>query len=208
MSSDRQRHRGVNLPPSKGRIDSALHEEFQFHLEERIEQFMATGMTRAQAEAEVRRRFGDVDTWHRMARAIDEETMRQNRRFELFDTLRRETARAFRVLLRTPTFSLVALFTLALGMGATTAIYTVLDAVVLRPLPYRDSHELVSLLHPATVPGSGERKWGLSSGGYFHFRQNMKTLSAIGMYRSFGLTVTGDDDAEIARTALVTHEPL
>ncbi|HWP72404.1 MAG TPA: ABC transporter permease [Gemmatimonadaceae bacterium] len=204
MSSDRQRHRGVNLPPSKGRIDSALHEEFQFHLEERIEQFMATGMTRAQAESEVRRRFGDVDTWHRMARAIDEETMRQNRRFELFDTLRRETARAFRVLLRTPTFSLVALFTLALGMGATTAIYTVLDAVVLRPLPYRDSHELVSLLHPATVPGSGERKWGLSSGGYFHFRENMKTLSAIGMYRSFGLTVTGDGGAEIARTALVT----
>jgi uncharacterized protein YoaH (UPF0181 family) len=155
MSSDRQRHRGVNLPPSKGRIDSALHEEFQFHLEERIEQFMATGMTRAQAEAEVRRRFGDVDTWHRMAREIDEETMRQNRRFELFDTLRRETARAFRVLLRTPTFSLVALFTLALGMGATTAIYTVLDAC-------RASTASLPRLARARVaasPGHGSRQW-------------------------------------------------
>src|SRR5688572_22472439 len=204
MSGDRERRRGVNLPASKGRIDASLRDEFQFHLEERIEQFMAAGMTREQAESEVRRRFGDVDTWHRMAREIDEETMRQNRRFEFFDTLRRETARSLRVLIRTPVFSIVALFTLALGLGATTAIYTVLDAVVLRPLPYRDSHELVSLLHPATVPGSGERKWGLSSGGYFHFRENMKTLSDIGMYRSFGLTVTGAGDAEIARTALVT----
>ena len=204
MSGDRERRRGVNLPTSKGRIDASLRDEFQFHLEERLEQFMATGMTREQAESEVRRRFGDVETWHRMAREIDEETMRQNRRFEFFDTLRRETARSFRVLIRTPVFSLVALFTLALGLGATTAIYTVLDAVVLRPLPYRDSRELVSLLHPATVPGSGERKWGLSSGGYFHFRENMKTLSDIGMYRSFGLTVTGAGDAEIARTALVT----
>ena len=102
MSSEGEQRRGVHLPPSKGRIDSALRDEFQFHLEERVEQFMAAGMTRGQAEVEVRRRFGDVDAWHRMAKAIDEETMRQNRRFELFDTVRRETARSFRVVLRTP----------------------------------------------------------------------------------------------------------
>ena len=198
------RRRGVDLPLSKRRIDDALRDEFQFHLEERIEQFIAAGMTREAAEAEVRRRFGDVEAWHQMARRIDEETMRQNRRFEFFDTWRREIVRSFRVLVRTPAFSIVAVMTLALGIGATTAIYTVLDAVVLRPLPYRNSGELVSLLHPATVPGSGERTWGLSSGGYFHFRQNIKTLSDIGMYRSTGFTVTGDGPAEITRTAMVT----
>jgi hypothetical protein len=75
----------------------------------------------------------------------------------------------------------------------------------MRPLPYRDSHELVSLLHPATVPGSGERKWGLSSGGYFHIREQTKTLADVGMYRVNGIAVSGDGAAEIARTAHVTQ---
>src|SRR5215207_8576802 len=171
------RKRGVALPATRRRIESELREEFRFHMEERVEQFMASGMTREQAEAEVRRRFGDVETWHQMAREIDEETMRQDRRFELFDTIRRETARSLRVLLRTPAFSLMTLLTLGLGIGATTAIFTVLDAVVIRPLPYRGASELVSILHPATVPGSGERRWGLSTGGYAHFRENNRTLS-------------------------------
>jgi predicted permease len=203
------RKRGLRLPASRQRIEADLREEFRFHMEERIEQFMAAGLTRAQAEAEVRRRFGDVQTWHQMARQIDEETMRQDRRFELFDTIRRETGRSVRVLLKTPAFSLMALLTLALGIGATTAIYTVLDAVVIRPLPYRDASELVSILHPATVPGSGERRWGLSTGGYYHFRKNTRTLSDIGMYRTVGMTVFGgnveaDPAAEVVRTALVT----
>jgi putative ABC transport system permease protein len=198
------RKRGINLPRSKDRIGSELNDEFQFHFEERIEQFIAAGMSRSEAEAEVHRRFGDVATWHGMARAIDEETMKQTHRFEFFDTLRRETARSFRVLLRTPAFSLMALLTLSLGIGATTAIYTVLDAVILRPLPYPEADRLVALRHPATVPGSGERIWGLSTGGYFYFRENAKTLSDMGMYRTFGLPVSGDGEAEIAQTALVT----
>ncbi|HEX6944515.1 MAG TPA: ABC transporter permease [Gemmatimonadaceae bacterium] len=198
------RKRAVNLPSSRQRIDAELHDEFRFHLEERVEQFVASGMTREQAEAEVRRRFGDVKTWHRMAKQIDEETMKQDRRFELFETLRRETARSLRVLLRTPSFSLMALITLALGIGATTAIFTVLDAVVIRPLPYHNSHELVSILHPATVPGSGERRWGLSTGGYLHFRDNAKTLSDMGMYRAYDITVIAGGQAENVRAALVT----
>lgn len=200
----RHRKRALNLPPSRRRIDAELREEFRFHLEERIEQFVAAGMSRDQAEAEVHRRFGDLETWHRLARQIDEEIMRQDRRFEFFDTLRRETGRSLRVLLRAPAFSIMALVTLGLGIGATTAIYTVIDAVVIRPLPYPNAHELVSILHPATVPGSGERKWGLSNGGYLHFRENTKTLSEMGMYRTFGITVTGDADAEVVRAALVT----
>jgi putative ABC transport system permease protein len=190
--TNRAPKRGLGLPATRRRIESELREEFRFHMEERVEQFIASGMTREQAEAEVRRRFGDVETWHQMAREIDEETMRQDRRFELFDTIRRETARSWRVLLRTPAFSLMALLTLALGIGATTAIFTVLDAVVIRPLSYRGAGELVSILHPATVPGSGERRWGLSTGGYVHFRENNHTLSDMGMYRTNGITVFGD----------------
>jgi len=196
--------RDVQLPVSKRRIDSALREEFRFHFEERIEQFVASGMSRAEAEAEVRRRFGDIEAYHRQTRQIDEETMRTRQRFEFFATLARETARSARVLLRTPAFSAIAFLTLSLGIGATTAIFTVLDAVVLRPLPYANAGQLVSILHPATVPGSGERKWGISPGGYFFFRDSARTLSEFGIYRTGSLTVTGDADAEVTQVGLVT----
>ena len=130
--------------------------------------------------------------------------MRQSRRFDLIDTVRTESQRAVRALARQPGFTLIAVLTLALGIGAATAIFTVLDAVVLRPLPYRDSQELVSVLHPATVPGSGERRWGLSTGGYFHFKENTKTLQSFGMYRTYSVTVTGDGPAEVAQAGVIT----
>lgn len=199
-----EQRRAFRLPFSRARIDAELRDEFHFHIQERVEQFVAAGMSRADAESEVRRRFGDFEAYRRQARSIDEETLRQRNRFEFFDTLRQELKRSARVLLRTPAFSLIAFATLALGIGATTALFTVLDAVVLRPLPYPEAEALVSILHPATVPGSGERKWGLSSGGYFFFRENNRTLVDFGMYRTTAMTVTSGGEAEIARVGMVT----
>lgn len=203
-NEERRWRRAIRLPFSRARLDAEVRDEFRFHLEERIEQFMAAGMSRQEAEAEAIRRFGDFETYRRQARRIDEETMRQRSRFELFDTLRREIPHAARLLGRTPAFSLIAFVTLALGIGAATAIFTVLDAVVLRPLPYPAARELVSVLHPTTVPGSGERTWGLSSGGYFFFRESNRSFSALGMYRTYSMTVTTGGDAEMARVGAVT----
>jgi putative ABC transport system permease protein len=196
--------RVFRLPFTRARIDSELHEEFHFHIQERVEQFVAAGMTRPDAEAEVARRFGNYEAYKQLAQRIDEETMRQRTFAEWMDTLRRETRLAARVLVRTPAFSLIAFVTLALGIGAATAIFTVLDAVVLRPLPYPAAGELVSVLHPVTVPGSGERKWGLSPGGYTYFRDNAKTLSDLGMYMTSGATVFGTDHTDIASVAIAT----
>lgn len=202
----RERHpKGIQIPASARRLDRAVDDEFRFHIEERIAEFVAQGMTREQAEAEVQRRFGDIRQYHRETRDIDEATMRTRNRFEFFGALRRETARSARVLWRTPSFSLIAFLTLALGIGAVTAIFTVLDAVVLRPLPYPTANRLVSVLHPATVPGSGERKWGVSPGGYFYFRENAKSLGDFGIYRTGSTTVTGDGTAaEVAQVGVVT----
>ena len=98
----------------------------------------------------------------------------------LIDALSREARHAGRALLRSPAFSLIAFATLAIGIGATTAIYTVLDAVALRPLPYRNVDRLVSVLHPATVPGNGESKWGMSAGGYFYFQERKPIVRGPG----------------------------
>ncbi|HEX5830597.1 MAG TPA: ABC transporter permease [Gemmatimonadaceae bacterium] len=110
-----------------------------------------------------------------------------------------------RALRRAPAFTAIALVTLSLGIGATTAIYSVLDSVVLRPLPYRDADRLVAIRHPTTVPGTGESTWGMSAGGYFQFRALSRTLEELGGYRTGG-TVLADDDAgpEPARTAEIT----
>ena len=196
--------RVFRLPFNARRIDRDLYEEFAFHIQERVDQFVATGMPRADAEAEVARRFGNYESYRQQARQIDEATMRQRTWIETGETLRRELRLAARVLWRTPAFSWIAFATLALGIGATTAIYTVLDAVVLRPLPYADSEQLVSVLHPATVPGNGERIWGMSAGGYFFMKKENRSFSEFGMYRTSTLTVTGGASAEVVREGVVT----
>ena len=196
--------RDFRLPPTRDRIDAELQEEFRFHIEERIEQFITEGMTRRQAELEVEARFGDYETFRTLTRQIDEDTMNKRRRTERVMDVRREVRHAARALMRAPGFALVAFITLALGIGATTAIYAVLDAVVLRPLAYRESEQLVSVLHPATVPGSGERKWGISAGGYFDIKQHNHTFSDFAMYRNSGFTVTNGGEAEMVQVAMVT----
>ncbi|HEX5437597.1 MAG TPA: ABC transporter permease [Gemmatimonadaceae bacterium] len=124
------------------------------------------------------------------------------------DRLLRNIRHAFRALRRSPGFALVAVLTLALGLGATTAIFTVLDAVVLRPLPYPHANRLVKIassVSGATAPGD----WGVSTGGYFYYRKNNHTLSDIGAYEGMSANVLGTDGTQrvpaVGVTASVLH---
>ena len=198
--------RDFALPPSAARVDAEVAEELRFHMEERRAELIASGLSPQEAEAEVRRRFGDADAYRRELREIDRATLRQERRADFVTSLMREARHSLRTLARDRIFTLVALTTLALGIGATAAMFAVLDAVVLRPLPYADADRLVAVTHPATVPGSGERRWGLSPGGYVHFARDAKTFERFGIYRTMGIVVTSGGDAELAQVANVTHE--
>jgi putative ABC transport system permease protein len=110
---------------------------------------------------------------------------------------------AIRSLLRSPGFTGVAVAALALGIGATTAIFTVLNAIVLEPLPYPRSDRLVHIGHP--VPGENpEWKWGLSEAGYFHFLEHNRTLEDLAIYTRDQMTLGADGPAERARTALAS----
>ena len=113
--------RVFRLPPTRRRIRDELDDELRFHLEGRIEDLMEReGLSRADAEREARRRFGDYQAYRQEARSIDETMFDRRNRMELFDTLGRETRHALRSLLRAPSFSLIVLVTLALGLGAAT----------------------------------------------------------------------------------------
>ena len=136
---------------SHGGLLADVEDEVRFHIEGRIEELVALGMSRDAATDEARRRFGDVDAHRRVMRAIDEEMLRMRKRTDLGDSLGREVKHAIRALSRAPTFTVMTVLTLALGLGAATAIFTILDAVVLRPLPYPHGDRLVALSSP--VPG-------------------------------------------------------
>ena len=90
-----------------------------------------------------------------------------------------EIRHALRRLVRHPAFTIPAILTLALGLGATTAIYTVLDAVVLRPLPYANADRLVYIDSP--MPGMGkDTRWWLGRHEMFYFKQNARGLEDLG----------------------------
>lgn len=109
---------------------------------------------------------------------------------------------AFRRLLRSPAFTLTVVATLGLGIGATTAVFTLVDAVLLRPLPYADSERLVVVQH--TAPGFGVEVGGQSDGTYLHYDKGNRSFQAMGAYLENVVTLTDRDDPEQIPIALVT----
>src|SRR5439155_22432349 len=122
------------------------------------------------AERQVRRRFGDASEYRRQAHTIDERMLRRQGRVDAVDAIGRELRHAVRALTRSPVFSGVAALTLALGIGATTAIFTVLDRGVLRPLPYANANRLVNV-RSAVSGKTTAGYWGVSVAGYFEYRR-------------------------------------
>ena len=109
--------------------------EFQFHLENQVSDYMQQGLTREQAELRARREFGALE--------LAKDESRDQRAFEPMNRFLRDLRYAFRSLRRTPSYAAAAILTLTLGIGANTAIFSALDGVVLKPLPYRDADRLV-----------------------------------------------------------------
>jgi putative ABC transport system permease protein len=192
------------LPFSRDRVRRDVDHELSFHLEGRIEELVAAGMTREDAEREAQRRFGNRELVEAEMEQIDFSTHRRRALRERLDDVRRNMVFALRQFRRSPGFAFVVTLTLALGIGATTAIYTVLDSVVLRPLPYSGADRLVSVLHPATVPGNGESKWGMSAGGYFAFRNENHSFEDLGGYRTGSMSLLSGSDAELVRQGEIT----
>ena len=95
---------------------------------------------------------------------------------------------AARGLSRSPGFAAVAVLTLGLGMGGSAAIYTLLDRIVLDPLPYPESDRLVELTNQ--VPGVGpDEVWNMSTAQYVYFSQHARSFDAVGLYRGLGANI-------------------
>jgi predicted permease len=191
----RDRYAGLRSLLRGGRTEEEIREEFAHHMTSRIEDYMASGLTPEAAREEAMRRLGDVERYVGETRAIDRSRAQERRRREWVGSARREVRQALRSLARSPLFALVAVLTLGMGMGATGAIFTLLDAVVLRPLPYAGADDLVYVNSPVSG-GGADGEWGVSPAGYFYYRDHTRTLDGVGIYSSWPVTLSGDADAE------------
>ena len=124
--------------------DQELDDELRDHLERRTEECVAQGMTQAEARRRARLDLGGIE--------LTKEKCRDARGVSSIETLRREIGYGLRALRNNPGFSTVAILTLALGIGANTAIFSVIDSVLLRPLPYAEPGKLVMVWE--NLPGS------------------------------------------------------
>jgi hypothetical protein len=127
------------------------------------------------------------------------------------DSLARDARQAVRGLRRSPLFTLVALLTLAIGIGATTAVFSVLDGVLLKPLPYPDPERLVAVWHDA--PGAGgladvDRGLALSPSMMVTYRDQGRSFEKIGLWGPVLASVTGLGEPEQLPAANVTGQLL
>ncbi len=203
MSWIPDRYRELRAALRGARVEPDLTEEFENHIQMRTEENIVSGMSPDDARRDAVRRFGDLDSYRRETRVIDERIVRDRRRTDSLDALRREMRSALRSLVRNPGFSLIALLTLSLGIGATTAIFTMLDRVALAPLPYTEPGRLVVLASP--VPGvKADAVWGLSAAEFFYFKRQSRALESLGGWSSGKVTVSGNGSAERVPAAFVS----
>lgn len=172
----------------KNRVEQELSDEIRFHLERLREQNVAKGMSHQEAHYAALRELGGIEQ-------IKEEC-RDVRRVNAVETFLQDVRYGLRQLGRNPGFTVVAVLTLALGIGANTAIFSVVDAVLLRSLPVKKPNELVLLYGQAgTGRSSGAPivgRWELVSfDAYQFFLRNNRSFQGLAAFRS------GQDDVEV-----------
>jgi predicted permease len=186
----------------KASVSDEVDAELAFHVEMRTREYIARGLDPERARAKAIGRFGDLQRVNDTCRRIGEGRDRDMRRAEWMHELTQDARYALRQLTRMPGFTLVAALTLAIGIGATTAIFSIVNAVVLKPLPYPDPDRLVRVYSSRRgTDGSA------SAANFVAWRERAHSFSQLVPveYRNFTL-VTGDRPAEQVTGARVSSD--
>ena len=177
-----QRVRGTLRP---GRSDADLEEELRLHLQMADDDARRRGVPPAESTRAARIRSGSL------VPAMD--ALRDQRGLPWLDDLRRDVRHGLRSLRRSPGFTTIALVTLALGIGANTAIFSILNGVILRPLNYPRPEQLMRLT--GHFPVAGSTGTGLSHPEYVEFREMNRSFADLGAFTTGGGTVGGGGGA-------------
>ncbi|OFW03843.1 MAG: hypothetical protein A3H96_06585 [Acidobacteria bacterium RIFCSPLOWO2_02_FULL_67_36] len=154
-------------------LDRDLQQQIAGHLDEAADEYVRQGLSPEDARRAALRSFGDVGR--------TQESWREARSFLSLDHLQRDVRHAIRGLRRSAGFSCVVLIVLAIGTGALTSVFALLNSVVLQPLSFAESDRLVVIRHSA--PGLGLEDTGLSSGLYLHYSEHVQSLESLAVYK-------------------------
>ena len=184
---------------SRRRLYGELSEEIQAHLDEKIEHLAASGMSREKAKQAALREFGNI--------SLVEENSREVWTWPSVEDFLFDMRYGLRALRHNPVFTTVALLTIAIGIAANTAVFSVVNSVVLKPLNYPQAEELVALHQIAPgAEGLADFQNGLllSPSMYFTYAEHNQTFQSLGVWIAGTANVTGLAEPEQVRTVAVS----
>ncbi len=179
----------------RGRVDEEIDSELRAHIAMRMEDNLADGMTREEARRDALLRFGNQTAIKERATAADAALT--------LDSIGRDIRFALRQLRKSPGFTCVALLTLSLGIGATTALFSVVDAVILKPLPFPTASRLVVV---ESVILANSRIGGASYLDFLDWRARSHSLEGMAAFRTGDYTLIGAHDPEHLQGAGVSAQ--
>jgi putative ABC transport system permease protein len=179
---------------NRGRAERELKEEINAHLEMETQEKIANGLSREESRYAAQRAFGSV--------ALATEDSRDWWGFRRLEELLQDLRYSARMLRKKPRFTLVAVLTLGLGIGANTAIFSVVNAVLLKPLPYPEPGQLAQL----RLEGSGKPDTVIGSAAFVQVKAQSQSLARIAAYSGGDMTLTGAGSAEQVVAGAVTAD--
>jgi predicted permease len=184
---------------SRNRRYDDISVSIQEHLDERVDELMEEGMLHDEAERTARRDFGNVTLLRERSREVWQ--------WQRLESLLVDLKLVCRRLRRSPVFAITVVLTLAIGIGANTAVFSVLNRVLLRPLPYPEPEQLVSMrLHAPGAPGLADFRDELrmSASMYLTFAAYNRTFQSVGVWLPGTAGITGIAQPEQINTAMIT----
>jgi predicted permease len=183
----------------KSRRYNDISVSIQEHIDERTDELMEEGMSRAEAERAARRDFGNVTLLRERSREVWQ--------WQRLESLLVDLKHVSRRLSRSRGFAITVVLTLAIGIGANTAVFSVLNSVLLRPLPYPDPQQLVAMrLNAPGAPGLAafRDELRLSPSMYLTFAAHNRSFQSLGVWQPGTASITGIAQPEQVNTAMIT----
>ena len=175
---------------SQRQMDDDIEAEISFHIEGQVESLMEAGFTEEEARRKARRRFGNETRIKADMAAASGTRIKRKKREVTMDSIVRDLKYALRQLVRYPGFSLLLILTIAVAIGGNVAIFSVLEGIVLRPLPYPDADRIVAVWE---TPEEGRWYQPFSAPDYLDVREQVQSLEEIGVLDFEWFNFSGGD---------------
>jgi putative ABC transport system permease protein len=183
------------LPRGRAGVARDVEREIELHIDLRTREFEESGMSHDDARRAAIAAFGDRAEIESEVKHIRASTVGERARRDWLGDLAQDVTVALRMLHRAPGFALVAILTLAIGIGANTAVFSVLRSVLLRPLPYPHAEQLVQLWTDHRALGRQDPEW-LDPPEFVDWREGNRTFSSMSAYLGWGPDLSGLGDPE------------